>query len=210
MSRPPETGDIDVLVLAGGESKRMGIPKAVLPWGDITLIGAVVAILRPLFRKVMVVARTGEGLTGLGVEILTDDRPERGPLVGLARGLAASDAQWCFVVGCDMPFLRPDVIGHMAEDLERCEILVPCLGGRLQPLHAFYSRECLPRVLELMERRNTSLHALLSLCQVRTMAAGDFVDIDPELLSFRDMDTKDDYSAAWEVMRGSQQHKVGQ
>ena len=105
----------------------MGRPKAALPWGTgtgakTTVIGAVATALLPLFRRTLVVARNpagldGLGLNGLGVDMLTDDREAQGPLAGLARGLSASDAPWCFLIGCDMPLLRPAVIGLMAAEL---------------------------------------------------------------------------------------------
>lgn len=205
-----KTMQLDALVLAGGESRRMGQPKAFLPLGDTTLLGVVVARLRPLFRQVLVVAREKKGLCGIDAQVLTDDRPERGPLVGLARGLAASDAPWCFVVGCDMPLLRPQVICRMAERLEGCDILALHLEGRFQPLHAFYARQCLPHIGELLDSGTTSLQALFPRCRIRMMAAADFLDIDPDLLSFRDIDTTEDYQAAqrllqefsrWEVVR---------
>jgi molybdopterin-guanine dinucleotide biosynthesis protein A len=174
----------------------MGSPKALLPLGSTTLIDAVIACLVPLFRRVLVVTRDDNGITGLDAEVLMDQRPERGPLVGLARGLAASDAPWCFVVGCDMPFLRPQVIHRMAEHLDDCDILVPRVGGRLQPLHAFYSQRCLPYSEQLLERGVTSLRALFPLCDVRPVESTDFLDLDPELLSFRDLDTVEEYQAA--------------
>ena len=93
----------------------MGAPKAHLPFGNATLIETVVATLRPVFKTVYVVGRDRERLVDLGVTLLIDDRDEQGPLVGLARGLSASDAPWCFAVGCDMPFLSPLVIRRMGE-----------------------------------------------------------------------------------------------
>ncbi|MBI2165045.1 MAG: molybdenum cofactor guanylyltransferase [Chloroflexi bacterium] len=187
---------LDALVLAGGEGKRMGSPKALLPFGNTTLIGAVLRVLRPIFRKVLVVCRDPAGLPRLGVDVLMDDRPQRGPLVGLARGLAASDASWCFAVGCDMPFLRLAVIQRMAGRLEGCDILVPHVMGRLQPLHAFYSRSCLAPARVLLDEGETSLQALLDRCRVRTMTAGDFLDVDTRLMSFLDVDTAEDYERA--------------
>ena len=206
--KQPTTHDLDALVLAGGESRRMNFPKALLPLGSGTLIGTVLALLQPLFRRVLVVARDSEGLAGLGVEVLTDERPERGPLVGLARGLAASDAPWCFLVGCDMPFLRSEVIQRMAERLSGCDILVPHLEGRFQSLHAFYGQGCLPYARELLEKGITFPRALFPHCRVRTVAAADFLDIDPDLLSFRDLNTMEDYQAARQQIQGFQQREV--
>ena len=199
MSNRLTTHHLDALVLAGGQSKRIGVPKALLPWKETTLI----ATLTPLFRRVLVIARDSKELAGLGVEVLADTQPARGPLVGLVTGLAASDTPWCFVVGCDMPLLQPDVIGRMAENLEGCDILVPSLEGRLQPLHAFYSRECLPRAVDLLSHGITAPHDLFSRCQLRTMPAADFMDIDPELLSSKDIDTRDDYRVAQGLTRDS-------
>ena len=83
---------MDAIVLAGGDSRRMGFPKAFLTLGDTTLIETVISRLQPIFRRVLVVARDSKGLTDLDAVVLTDQRMERGPLVGVARGLAISDA----------------------------------------------------------------------------------------------------------------------
>jgi molybdopterin-guanine dinucleotide biosynthesis protein A len=193
--------DMDALVLAGGESKRMGSPKALLPLGQTTLIAFVIGRLRPLFRQVLVVARSDEGLDHLGVPLITDDRPEQGPLVGLARGLDASSAPWCFAVGCDMPFIRPAVIRYMATRLDDCDILTPLIEGHPQLLHSFFAQGCLPAARDLLDRGVTSLRALLPLCRVHTIDAADFLELDPELLSFRDFDTPEDYHEAQRLLQ---------
>ena len=122
MSQRPDISELDAIVLAGGNSRRMGSPKATLPFGATTLAGAVVAALQTVFRQVLVVTREqaslSDCLSGFDVEILEDERPLQGPLVGVVRGLAHSDAPWCFVAGCDMPYLRVDVILRMASGSE--------------------------------------------------------------------------------------------
>ena len=90
----------------------MGAPKAHLPFGNATLIETVVATLRPVFKTVYVVGRDRERLVDLGVTLLIDDRDEQGPLVGLARGLSASDAPWCFAGG--LRYALPVAAGHPA------------------------------------------------------------------------------------------------
>lgn len=191
----------DALVLAGGRSVRMGVPKAALPWGTTTVIGTAIATLLPLFRRVFVIAREerdlAQELRDMDVRLLHDDRPERGPLVGLAVGLAASDAPWCFVAGCDMPLLRPDVIARMARELDgAADIVAARVGGRIQPLHAFYSARCLSRAQALLQSGVTSLRGLFSTCDVRVVEGESFADIDPDLVSFMDLDTVKDYQMA--------------
>ena len=193
--------DIDAIVLAGGESRRMGRQKATLPLGDTTAIEAVLSLLRPIFQRILVVTRNRESLPELKEEILMDGRPERGPLAGLARGLGASSSPWCFVVGCDMPFLHPGTIGRMAANLEGCDILAACLDGRLQPLHAFYSRACITRAEELLAQGITSLKALHAGVRVRHLTSGDFEGLG--LASFKDMDTLEDYQAARALWEGA-------
>ena len=196
---PLDLHDVDAIVLAGGQSVRMGVPKAHLPFGDSTLIETVVAKLRPLFKTVYVVGRDHEPLAELAVTALTDDRDDRGPLVGLSRGLSASDASWCFLVGCDMPFLSPRVIGRMASLLGDCDVLAASVEGHIQPLHAFYSTACLPAALRLLDEGDTSLKALLAACKVRSIDGSDFLDLDPELTSFMDLDSEAEYISALRI-----------
>jgi molybdopterin-guanine dinucleotide biosynthesis protein A len=178
----------------------MGVPKAHLPFGNATLIETVVATLRPVFKTVYVVGRDRERLVDLGATLLIDDRDEQGPLVGLARGLSASHAPWCFVVGCDMPFLSPRVIRRMASSLDDCDVLAAYVEGRTQSLHAFYSIGCLPTALGLLDKGNTSLKALLAACKLHSIDGSDFLDLDPELTSFMDLDTEEEYRAARQIV----------
>ena len=196
MNERPDISQLDAIVLAGGDSRRMGSTKATLPFGNTSLVGAAVQALRPVFRQVLVVTQDKASLSGLDVAILEDGRTLRGPLVGLARGLAHSSAPWCFVAACDMPFLRAEVIRGMAAHLGDCDVVAPECEARLQTRHAFYSSSCLPIAKELLEQAITSMNALLSRCRVTKLGQDRFAGIPGGLQSFRDLDTAEEYRAA--------------
>lgn len=200
MATLPDISELDAVVLAGGVSSRMGAVKATLPFGDTTLVGAVVAALQPVFRRVLVVTRDIDSLTGLDAEIIQDDRRLQGPLVGVARGLAHSGAPWCFVAACDMPFLQLEVIKVMAAHLADCDAVVPEYDGRLQTLHAFYSSSCIPIAEELLDREVTSMRALVSQCRVTKLPQESFFGVPGGLRSFHDLDTPVEYR---EALKGS-------
>lgn len=198
-------GQLDALVLAGGQSSRMGRTKAVLPWQDTILIEAVVQVLRPLFRRVLVISRADVALPPVaGAVVLQDGAslPEgialdlRGPLVGIATGLAASDAPWCFVAACDMPFLNSHLICSMAEYLQGYEAVALGEEGYVQPLPAFYSTASLPRALTLLRSGVTSPRALLKACQTRVLDAERLYTLACDKRALYDVDTPQQYREA--------------
>lgn len=202
MNRPCATGSMDALILAGGQGRRMGtgVAKARLPLGGQTLIERSLAVLRPRFHKVYTIARDRAGWDGQGEDLLTDDRPERGPLVGLARGLGASEAEWCFLVGCDMPFLDGAVIERMAQYAFGVDAVALRTGRTYQPLHAFYRRSCLPVAEDILRQGGSSVQDLFRNVRVRALGPEDLGLSDHDLLSFRDIDTPEDYAQAEQII----------
>src|SRR5205807_272847 len=99
------------VVLCGGRSSRMGRPKAWLPFGGEALLQRVVRRLGEAVSPVVVVAAPGQELPSLPSEVAIVRDPEegRGPLQGLAAGLAAlaGRADAAYATSCDAPFLRP-------------------------------------------------------------------------------------------------------
>ncbi len=88
----------------------------------------------------------------------------------------------------------------MASFLDGCDVLAANVEGRIQPLHAFYSTGCLPAALGLLDKGSTSLKALLAACKIRSIDGRDFLDLDPELTSFMDLDTEEEYRAARQIV----------
>ncbi|MBX7167306.1 MAG: molybdenum cofactor guanylyltransferase [Pirellulales bacterium] len=173
------------IVLCGGESRRMGRPKAWLPLGDETLLGRVVRLAGEAAREVIVVAATGQDLPELPpqTKIVRDLVAQSGPLEGLRSGLRAVDPQLraAFVTGVDYPFIDPRVIALLAARLAEHDVALPSVGGRLQPLVAVYARALLPRIESLLAQGERRLLALAEAATVAIVAEDDLRRVDPEL-----------------------------
>lgn len=194
--RQDATREVDAVVLAGGESRRMGFPKAMLPWRGSYVLAAVVDRLVPHFRDVRVVGKRESALPPLPCEVLYDDHPLSGPLVGLATGLSASRARWSFVVGCDMPFLHLPLVREMAASLSDRDIAALEIEGWIQPLHAFYSRACLEEAETLLASGITSLRKLIQRRAVQLLDPEQLGHGDAAPRSLADLDTPGAYRAA--------------
>ncbi len=128
------------VILAGGESRRMGQDKRFLPVEGMPLLAWVRARLQPLVDEVIVVTRRPEELPECAARVVTDIYPGRGVLAGVHAGLQAARGAWAFVMAGDMPLLNPDLVRAMV-DVARtvpADIVVPRRGGEFEPLHALY------------------------------------------------------------------------
>jgi len=178
------------IVLAGGASSRMGSPKALLRFGEETLIERVARRLADVSAEVIVVVGPHVPLPALpgGVRAVQDDRPLQGPLAGIFYGLRAASTDLCFVCGCDHPFLTPAVAQLLVGRAER-DGAVAVWDGREQPLVAAYRRgvaEIAGDLLAAGEHRPLALLERASLARVR---ARDLAAADPSGQSFFDIDT---------------------
>lgn len=177
--------ELEAVVLAGGRSRRMGRDKALLPFGETTLAGWVIARIRPAVRGVIVVAPDPAPFAADGVRVVADVFPGMGPLAGLHAGLLAARAPACLAVACDMPFASPDLARQLGETLERtgADAAAPVWNGRPEPLFAVYRRR-VAAVAEAMLRtgggRLADLLARLEVAQVTERELAAFGD--PALL----------------------------
>src|SRR5512145_660039 len=115
------------LILAGGESRRMGQDKASLVLDGRTLLQNVAATLQPLFDEVIVSVRQPRSDTGLPQ--VCDAPGQVGPLAGLAAGLERASHSWLFAAACDMPFITPPLIEYLARQRADWQAVVPMVGG---------------------------------------------------------------------------------
>lgn len=183
---------VTALILAGGESLRMGTAKPFVRWRGMALIEHVLERLRPIFDTVYIVAREPDAFAYLDVPVIPDAGRQRGPLMGLYSGLVGSRADWCLAVGCDMPLISPGLLEHMRGLLGTSDIVAARVGGRVQPLPALYSKRCIPEAERLLGLGTTSLMPLIEDCRTTLLAERELATFDPDLMSFKDVDTPEE------------------
>jgi molybdopterin-guanine dinucleotide biosynthesis protein A len=194
------------VVLCGGRSSRMGRPKAWLPFGGETLLLRTVRTLREVVDPVIVVAAPGQDVPPLppAVRIVRDEIEDRGPLGGLAAGLAALEglADAAYLSACDVPFLTPAFVRRVIELLGDAPIAVPRVGDHFHPLAAAYRLSVLPHANELLAANRLRVANLFDAVPVRVIGPDELAAADPDLASLRNVNTREEYEAALRVADG--------
>lgn len=186
--------DCTALILAGGDSRRMGRDKATLVLDGKTLLERVTATMQQIFPKVIVSVR--QLRSGVDAPQVCDELPGNGPLAGLISGLAQADTPWVFAVACDMPFVTQAVVERLAAFRSGHQAVVPMVGGHPQPLAAFYATSTLDAMRASFATGDKSMRRVLDKFEVRYVSEAELHTADPQLRSFIDLDTPQDYQAA--------------
>jgi molybdopterin-guanine dinucleotide biosynthesis protein A len=188
------------IVLCGGRSTRMGSPKALLPFGTETMLQRVVRLLGTVVSPLVVVAAPGQDLPALpaSVVIARDEREGRGPLEGLRAGLSALPAhvEVAYVTSCDVPLLVPQFVERMVQLLGDHDIAVMEIDGFAHPLSAVYRRRTLPFVEALLAADRLRTAFLFDAVNTRRLQPADVATADPQLLTLRNLNTREDYLEA--------------
>lgn len=194
------TTTIGGVVLCGGESRRMGQPKAMLPFGPECMLQRVVRLLGEALQPVVVVAAPDQSLPPLppDVEIARDRKPGRGPLEGIAVGLQALAGRVpaAYVSACDVPLLVPAFVRRMAEQAGDWPVAVPHVGGYDQPLAAIYRVAVLPQIEALLAAGRLRPAFLFDVVPTLRIPAEVLQEVDPDLLSLLNANRPDQYALA--------------
>lgn len=185
------------IILCGGSSTRMGLPKAALPFGPELMLQRVARLLDQAVGPIVVVAAREQELPPLPPEILIvhDRRQGRGPLQGMAAGMSAlrGKADAAYVTGCDVPLLRPSFVRRVCRLLGDARIAVPCTEGYHHPLAAVYRLEVLPHVEALLADDRLRSFYLFERVPTREISAEELTDVDPRLESLLNLNRPQDY-----------------
>ena len=179
-------------VLAGGQSTRMGRDKALLEIGGQPLIGSAVSLLKELTERVVVLG-PAEIYGFLGVPVLPDLVPSRGPLSAIYTGLERSSTDANLFLACDMPLMEGTFLKLLVERAPLADaILMRHEDGSLEPLCAVYNRSCLPAVKANFERRRFKLSDLFPDLRTHYLTEGDLEDLELDRRIFTNLNTPGD------------------
>ena len=187
------------VILAGGRNSRIGQNKAFLEIGGKMIIKKTIEIYKKIFDEILIITNTPEDYQYLGLKVYTDLIPNRGSLGGIYTGLHYSKSDYAFFAACDMPFLNERVIRHIIKGARDYDIIVPYYKHRLHPLHAVYSKRCLPIFKGMVEENRLKIKALFLKFRVKKIA-----DIpETRLPPFSNINTKEDYKQAIKLQGGN-------
>ncbi|MBA3858713.1 MAG: molybdenum cofactor guanylyltransferase [Cyanobacteria bacterium PR.3.49] len=161
-TREPLPLPVTGLILSGGKSKRMGRPKAFLPFEGSTVIGHIVSEIKDLFSEVFIVANEVESFEDLGVDVVKDILPHRGPLGGILSGLMTSSNHYAFVMACDMPLIDKRLVRELVSRRQDNDVVVLSHPQGIEPLFGVYSKNCIKPLEESLFAGNLSVQDFLS------------------------------------------------
>ena len=190
--------DVTGVLLAGGNSRRMGEDKRYLVVGEQTLLERGLAVLRSIFQEVLVVIAQDSLPLNVDARVVRDLVPDCGSLGGLYTGLTQATTPYIFVVACDMPFLDPAVITQFTSRRASADIVMAKLAARLHPMHALYGKGCLPVLEQMIRARQLKIQEMLSHASLRVqyVTEADLLTIDPSGRSFQNVNTPADLEVA--------------
>ena len=147
----------------------MGRDKATLQFRGKPLIAHVHGIVKEVLSEVFIVSKHHAAIEGVDSPILKDIIPIEGSLVGVASALLYATTDYVFVFGGDMPFLRKEAIIRIMAQLHGEDIVIPRTDAGYEPLHAIYSRSCLPHMLRAIDRSRIKITGLLPFLSVKVV-----------------------------------------
>ena len=166
--------NLSAVILAGGESRRMGRDKAWLEWDGQPLIARALQTAREAgIAEVLISGRADTNYRPLNCPVLIDEHPGLGPLSGIARGLQAARSPLVLILAVDLPFMSPEFLQKLQARCAPAIGAVPKLNGSLQPLAAIYPSKCLAYAQAALAQHHLSACEFAEVCMeeqaVRTL-----------------------------------------
>ncbi|MEW6719350.1 MAG: formate dehydrogenase accessory sulfurtransferase FdhD [Thermodesulfobacteriota bacterium] len=180
-------------ILSGGPSYRMGCDKALLPYRGGRFIEAIHRKMAELFDEVIVVGVEPEQYDFMPCRLVPDRFPGMGALGGIHSALFHSATDRVFVVACDMPYVKGDLIRFLCSLAEDSDVVVPEGESGPVPLHALYRKSALPALEDALRDGRRGLDSFHDRLRVRRVARETVDRFDPGLSAFRNINTPEDY-----------------
>lgn len=186
------------IILAGGENRRFnGKNKAFAKINGQTIIDRISKIFRDLFDEVVLVTNDPVRYLDHDVSIVSDHFKARSSLNGLHAGLFAASNPYAFCVACDTPFIQKALVQYLIRQIERNkDIVIPRTGAGFEPFFAVYSKMCIKPIEYQLKNNRMKIQGLFSRTRVKKISEADLRNIDPELISFFNVNTPEDLVTA--------------
>ncbi len=147
------SSDVCAVILAGGQSSRMGVNKALLDFGGKPLIRVLIDRILPVTHRILISSNDCISYEFLNFPVVPDYFPGHGPLAGFHSAMVRNDCSFYVMLACDLPNLKTPFLQKMVSLAEGFDAAIPrTTDGLAHPLCAVYRRTCLPSVERALER----------------------------------------------------------
>jgi molybdopterin-guanine dinucleotide biosynthesis protein A len=190
----------------------MGRPKATLKFGSSTILEHLISELAGGFGEILLIGAPAQSedfsIATLVqnmplVRLFRDEQPHQGAATALVRGLHAMRSEAAFVCSCDLPLLRMELVLGLQAMLKDYEAVIPAIGGLAQPLLAFYRRSAAVSIESALASGERRLVRIVTGLRAYRPAEAELRRFDPDLRSFLNVNTPEDYHRACILKFGS-------
>ncbi|WP_051309570.1 formate dehydrogenase accessory sulfurtransferase FdhD [Desulfogranum japonicum] len=185
--------DVTGVILAGGESRRMGSNKSLLPLDGARFIDQVYRRMESLFNEVIIVTNTPDIYKEIPCRKVPDMYYAQGSLAGLHSGLTHARNEKIFVAACDMPFISPAVVKEICAHGDQGDLVIPYSSNGHEPLHALYSKSCLPAMEQVLDAGQKRIISFFDKVKRVKLPASTIRRHDPDEKTFKNINTPEDY-----------------
>jgi len=195
---------VTLVIQAGGESRRMGADKALLPFLGQPLILRPLKRLIPLADELLVTSNQPENYRFLGLRPIPDLLPGTGALGGLYTALSVARHPFVAVAACDMPFASLEIFSLELAILREtdADAVIPRTDAGTEPFHAVYRRQsCLPHVQTALEQGKRRVDAWFGQVRIHYLERTEILPYDPDGLAFININTPEDLRGAERIAR---------
>jgi len=189
---PDPIANVAGFILLGGKSSRYGSNKALVEIDGVRLVDRVAGVMQSIFQRVVLLTNTPEEYAYLQMPMVEDLVKGFGPMGGIYTGLVTLSDEAGFFVACDMPFLSESLIRHMVDLRDDFDAVVPRMDWMLEPLHALYSKKCLPVIHEAIGRHQHQILKCFAEMRVRYVDEEELRLWNPDLRSFFNINKPED------------------
>jgi len=174
------------IIMAGGDSSRMGMDKSVLAINGKPMVEIIAEQLRASFSQTLISANDAEKFAFLGLQIVPDRIQGQGPLMGIASALEASANEMNFVVACDIPHIDLTYVRKMLSRAKGADIVIPRSRDKeYEPLFAVYNKSALEVINKVLRTGGRKISDVFTRCKVS------YIELKAD--SFTNLNTRAEY-----------------
>lgn len=191
------------VILAGGKSTRMGTDKCTLLFHSKPLIYWPYNVLNNIAEEIIISVSCKEETTaikeyfGENVEIVTDEKPNLGPISGILSSFKRVKGEYVALSPCDSPLIKSELYQRLFDKANGADGAVPLIGSYWEPLHGVYKKEAmLSAIKNILAEGKNRFQDTFEYLNIREFTEDDIKDIDPNFYSFVNINSIKDLTKA--------------